>query len=111
MGSNPGHFCSVEDLSLKFFGDNKIAEFSDPNLAILIFVDFHQIDAVVAVFFARLHLLSTTNLHYTQRGPSQRSGPPKLARGSLGESLNVCISARIPLQLSQLTFINVCGGT
>ena len=32
-------------------------------------------------------------------------------RASLGESLNVCISARIPLPLSQLTFINVCGGT
>ena len=27
----------------------------------------------------------TTNLQYTQRGPSQRSGPPKLARGSLGD--------------------------
>ena len=36
-------------------------------------------------FFARIDLLSTTTLQHTQRGPSQRSGPPKLARGSLGD--------------------------
>ena len=41
----------------------------------------------------------------------QISRSPKDSRASLGESLNVCTSARIPLQLSQLTFINVCGGT
>ena len=85
MSSNPGHFCSVEDLSLKFFGDNKIAEFSDPNLAIFLLISI-KLSLFVAVFFARLDLLSTTNnLQYTQRGPSQRSGPPKLARGSLGD--------------------------
>ena len=42
---------------------------------------------------------------------TQISRSPKDPRASLGERLNVCISARIPLPLSQLTFINVCGGT
>ena len=46
---------------------------------------FWCVIAVAAVFFARIDLLSTTTLQYTQRGPSQRSGPPKLARGSLGD--------------------------
>ena len=70
-------------------------------------------------FFARIDLLSTTILQHTQRGPSQPMCPrttqtsrsPKDPRASLGESLNVYILARIPLQLSQLTFINVCGCT
>ena len=42
---------------------------------------------------------------------TQISRSPKDPRASLGESLNVCISARIPLPLLQLTFINVCGDT
>ena len=40
---------------------------------------------LLLLFFAGFNLLSTTTLQYTQRGPSQRSDPPKLARGSLGD--------------------------
>ena len=75
-------------------------------------------------FFTRLEQLSTTTLQYTQRGPSQRSGPPislrprttqiswslNDPRASLEESLRICILARIPLSRIKLTFINVYGG-
>ena len=95
-------------------------------------VDVLGRDGCVAVFF---HVSTCSpplpcNTHKEGRAnvqalPSSRGDPwetvkfescggakrPKHPRASLGESLDVCISARIPLPQIKLTFINVYGGT
>ena len=63
---------------------NDLAEglFAQLSHILLIFIKL----SLLSLFFSlALDLLSTTNLQYTQRGPIQRSGSPKLARRSLGD--------------------------
>ena len=78
--------------------------------------DVLMCESCCCVFFlARPDLLSTATLQYTQRGPSQRSGPPKLARGSLGDHEVWVVrgrKARPSLCMSQGSGgkqINACG--
>ena len=52
-----------------------LCKISNTFFAILfVIVDALVCDGCCRCFFARLDLLSTTNLQYTQKGPSQRSG-------------------------------------
>ena len=69
--SIPGHFCSVEDLSLKIFGDNKIAEFSDPNLAIFLLI------------FIKLMLLSLFFSHASTCSPLLTCNTPREGRANV----------------------------
>ena len=101
------------------FGGNKLAEifakFFETNLAIflLIFIKL----SLFSLFFSHASTCSPLLTYNTRKEGSLRprttqiSRSPKYPRASLGESLNVCILARTPLQLLQLTSINVCGGT
>ena len=83
------------------------------------------VTAIVTIFGTpRLALRHHLSIHIERAGPTF-SPPPKLARDpcetvkfescggasrNLGESLNVCIPARIPLPQIKLTFINIYGG-
>ena len=63
---------------------NDLAKDFLSNIATFLLI-FIKLLLLLLFFSIALNLLFTTNLQYAQRGPSQRSGPPKLARGSLGD--------------------------